>query len=42
MHALWVNSPGHYRNMTHDGYTTVGIGFWRSDDGGWHATHVFA
>lgn len=42
MHALWVNSPGHYRNMTHDGYTAVGIGFWRSDDGGWHATHVFS
>lgn len=41
MHELWVNSPGHYANMTHAGYDEVGIGFWQSDGGGWHATHVF-
>lgn len=41
MHELWVNSPGHYGNMTHAGYNEVGIGFWQSDSGGWHATHVF-
>lgn len=41
MHELWVASPGHYANMTRAGYDRVGIGFWRSDAGGWHATHVF-
>jgi uncharacterized protein YkwD len=41
MHDLWVDSPGHYGNMTNAGYTSVGVGFWRSDSGGWHATHVF-
>ena len=40
MHQLWVDSPGHYQNMTHSGYTQVGIGFWYGDDG-WYATHVF-
>jgi uncharacterized protein YkwD len=42
MHELWVNSPGHYANMTNQSYTAMGIGFWRSDAGGWHATHVFS
>ena len=41
MHDLWVNSPGHYRNMTRASYDTIGVGFHRSDNGGWHATHVF-
>ena len=40
MHDLWINSPGHLRNMLNDGYREVGIGFWRGD-GGWYATHVF-
>ena len=40
MHDLWVNSPGHYRNMTAAGYREIGVGFWRGD-GGWYATHVF-
>lgn len=40
LHELWVNSPGHYNNMTRSGYDEVGVGFWLSD-GGWHATHVF-
>lgn len=42
MHDLWVNSPGHYANMTHSSYAAIGVGFWRSDSGGWHATHVFS
>jgi len=42
MHDLWVNSPGHFANMTHQNYTSMGVGFWRSDSGGWHATHVFS
>ena len=42
MHALWINSSGHYANMTNANYTSVGIGFWRSDSGGWYATHVFS
>ncbi len=40
LHELWVNSPGHYNNMTRSGYDEVGVGFWLSEDG-WHATHVF-
>ncbi|MEM8705247.1 MAG: S-layer homology domain-containing protein [Actinomycetota bacterium] len=40
MHDLWVNSSGHYRNMTHSRYTQVGVGFWQGP-GGWYATHVF-
>ena len=40
MHDLWVNSPGHYANMTRASYTEVGVGFW-SGPGGWYATHVF-
>lgn len=41
MHDMWVNSPGHYSNMTRPGHTVTGIGFWRSADG-WHATHLFS
>ncbi|MEO0494433.1 MAG: S-layer homology domain-containing protein [Actinomycetota bacterium] len=40
MHDLWVNSSGHYRNMTSTRYTQVGVGFWQGP-GGWYATHVF-
>jgi uncharacterized protein YkwD len=40
-HEMWVDSAGHYRNMTLAGYTKVGIGLWR-DENGWHGTHVFA
>lgn len=40
MHDLWVNSPGHYRNMTSTRYSQVGVGFWQGP-GGWYATHVF-
>jgi len=36
----WVNSPGHYANMTNSRYTEVGIGLYQ-DAGGWWATHVF-
>lgn len=42
MHAMWVDSPGHFGNMTNASYAAVGVGFWRSDNGGWYATHVFA
>lgn len=42
LHELWINSSGHYANMTRPNYTSMGIGFWRSDTGGWHATHVFS
>jgi uncharacterized protein YkwD len=40
-HDMWVTSAGHYQNMTHAGYTKVGVGLWR-DENGWHGTHVFA
>ena len=36
----WVNSPGHYANMTNARYTEIGIGLYRNADG-WWATHVF-
>lgn len=39
-HDMWVNSPGHYRNMTTPGWTIVGIGFYH-DESGWWGTHVF-
>ena len=40
-HEMWFNSPGHYQNMTLAGYTKVGVGLWR-DENGWHGTHVFS
>ena len=40
-HDMWVGSPGHYWNMTLAGYTEVGVGLWR-DENGWHCTHVFS
>lgn len=40
LHDSWVDSPGHYANMTNAQYVTAGMGFYR-DAGGWHATHVF-
>ncbi len=36
----WVDSPGHYANMTNDRYTHVGIGL-VPHESGWWATHVF-
>ncbi len=38
--TAWVNSPGHYANMTNDRYTHVGIGL-VPHASGWWATHVF-
>ena len=39
-HDMWVDSAGHYANMTDPSYTEVGIGFFVTP-GGWWATHVF-
>ncbi len=39
-HQSWVDSPGHYANMTNTRWTSVGIGLHR-DEGGWWGTHVF-
>lgn len=36
----WVDSPGHYANMTNERYTHVGIGL-VPHESGWWATHVF-
>lgn len=38
--SAWVDSPGHYANMTNDRYTHVGIGL-VPHASGWWATHVF-
>jgi hypothetical protein len=40
MHDMWVNSSGHFRNMTNPSWTKVGIGF-HVDGSGWWGTHVF-
>lgn len=37
---MWVNSSGHYANMTKRSHTKVGIGLLRNKSG-WWATHVF-
>ncbi len=37
---LWVDSPGHYANMTESRYTKAGIGLYKTDRG-WYGTHVF-
>ena len=41
LHDMWVNSPGHYRNMLDPRWTRVGIGF-HVDGSGWYGTHMFA
>ena len=41
LHDMWVNSPGHYRNMLDARWTRVGIGF-HVDGSGWYGTHMFA
>jgi uncharacterized protein YkwD len=40
-HQMWIDSAGHYQNMTLAGYAKVGIGLWH-DENGWHGTHVFS
>ncbi|MEM9130731.1 MAG: CAP domain-containing protein [Actinomycetota bacterium] len=39
-HQLWIDSPGHYRNMTNETYVTSGIGLYKTENG-WYGTHVF-
>lgn len=39
-HDMWINSPGHYENMTNPEWSVVGIGMWR-DETGWWGVHVF-
>ncbi len=39
-HDMWVNSPGHYRNMTNPAWSIAGIGMWH-DETGWWGVHVF-
>ncbi len=36
----WIDSPGHYANMTNANYTTIGVGIVLTDNG-WYGTHVF-
>ena len=40
-HDQWVNSAGHYANMTNSGYTLAGMGLYKDPAGGWFGTHVF-
>jgi len=39
-HDMWVNSPGHYANMTNGGWTVAGVGLYH-DESGWWGTHIF-
>ena len=38
----WLNSPGHYKNMTDPNVNSIGIGFAQTSDGRWYATQTFA
>ena len=38
----WLNSPGHYKNMTDPNVNSIGIGFPQTSDGKWYATQNFA
>ena len=38
----WLNSPGHYKNMTDPNVNSIGIGFAQNSDGKWYATQNFA
>ena len=38
----WLNSPGHYKNMTDPDVYSIGIGFAPTSDGKWYATQNFA
>lgn len=39
-HQLWLDSPGHYRNMTNESYAEIGVGLYLTERG-WYGTHVF-
>ena len=38
----WLNSPGHYKNMTDPNVNSIGIGFAQTSNGSWYATQNFA
>ncbi len=40
-HQLWIDSPGHYANMTNGQYANTGVGLYLTDRG-WYGTHVFS
>lgn len=40
-HTSFVNSPGHYANMTNEVFTHIGVGVWIDPDGKLWTTHVF-
>ncbi|MEO6653123.1 MAG: CAP domain-containing protein [Ilumatobacteraceae bacterium] len=40
-HQMWVDSPGHFRNMIDPRVTRVGIGMYLAGSG-WYGTHLFA
>ena len=39
-HQLWIESEGHYANMTNDRYAATGVGLYLTERG-WYGTHVF-
>ncbi|WP_341769426.1 CAP domain-containing protein [Actinomyces bowdenii] len=42
MFELWLNSPGHYKNMVDPDANAIGIGFALDSKGSWYATQNFA
>ncbi|BDA65676.1 CAP domain-containing protein [Actinomyces capricornis] len=42
MFELWLNSPGHYKNMVDPNANAIGIGFAQDSKGSWYATQNFA
>lgn len=37
----WMNSEGHRKNILHKGYTEIGLGIARGEDGAYYYTQVF-
>lgn len=42
MFEMWLNSPGHYKNMVDPDTNAIGIGFALDSKGAWYATQNFA
>lgn len=37
----WMNSPGHCSNILNDGFTEIGVGYYRGPDSGWTPGHYW-
>lgn len=41
MHAMWMDSPGHYRNLTNADFNVMGVGYATAADGTVYGVEVF-